>query len=691
MKKRNINILLILVMFLFCSGISIGYSALSSALKVTGDLSFVRAADVRITAAKQSAVTNNGKQTTAVTYNYKSINGKISLPQLNSTVTLQVTVKNNTSSNKTVSEFVNTTFSNSNITYTYTDYNPGGKIAANGSVTVKLTFKYASSVTTLPTDQTLNYKITFNYDNYTATRLMKNDYSSYSNLLGVYNYLNGPIKSNKIESISYTNTNVVPENAIGSWDVSETQNEKVMAWYFDSDSDELYEVVIGSVDQKVLGPTDMSFMYYSMTKLTSLDTSKLLTTGATRMEKTFYACSSLPSINISTFDTSKVTTFYEMFYNCYDATTINVSSFNTAKATTMYGMFSYCGSVTTLNLTNFNTASVVSMERMFLVCKSLTSLTVTSFNTAKVENMAQMFQECEALTSLNLSSFNTAKVNTMQKMFQGMGALTSLNISNFNTSNVTNMEKMFSHITIIVAVDDAPKLTSLNLSHFNTSKVTNMDEMFSGMNKLTTLNISNFDTSNLTSLDKMFENCSALTSLNLSSFNTSNVTSMESTFSGCSSLTSINVSSFNTSNVTTMQAMFKNCKKLNSLSVTNFNTEKVKNTKEMFYGFTGGNLRTLDLSTFELKKVTNFSSMFESSLTVKSGTTTLRGIETIKLNSSSYGTLLVTTSYMFKLQSDTTFVGPIKVITKDATAQKWMQKRLDNDLGSGVGTATIAS
>ena len=62
--------------------------------------------------------------------------------------------------------------------------------------------------------------------------IMLNDYSEYdynydrTTSTTTYKYLNGPILNNTIESITYTNTNTVPNNAIGSWDVSERQKEQ---------------------------------------------------------------------------------------------------------------------------------------------------------------------------------------------------------------------------------------------------------------------------------------------------------------------------------------------------------------------------------------------------------------------------------------------------------------------------------
>ena len=56
-------------------------------------------------------------------------------------------------------------------------------------------------------------------------------------------YLDGPISRYEIESIDFLNSNVVPsEYESTSWDVSEAKDSSVMAWYADSDGNDLYEV-----------------------------------------------------------------------------------------------------------------------------------------------------------------------------------------------------------------------------------------------------------------------------------------------------------------------------------------------------------------------------------------------------------------------------------------------------------------
>ena len=326
----------------------------------------------------------------------------------------------------------------------------------------------------------------------------------------------------------------------------------------------------------------------------------LNTANVTNMGYMFYSCSSLTSLDVTHFNTANVTNMGYMFYSCSSLTSLDVTHFNTANVTNMSYMFYNCKALTSLDVTHFNTANVTNMGYMFYICSSLTSLDVTHFNTAKVTDMRYMFSSCSSLTSLDVTNFNTANVANMSYMFSGCSSLTSLDVTHFNTANVTNMSGMF---------NSCSALTSLDVTHFNTANVTTMNSMFYNCSKLTSLDVSKFNTVNVTNMSGMFNSCSALTSLDVTNFNTEKVTSMSSMFSGCSKLTSLDVTNFNTANVTNMSSMFSNCVALTSLYLTNFNTEKVTNMSSMFLACQA--LTTIYASSkFVTPQVSNSSGMF---------------------------------------------------------------------------------
>ena len=176
--------------------------------------------------------------------------------------------------------------------------------------------------------------------------------------------------------------------------------------------------------------------------------------------------------------TSKVTNMSYMFYRCSGLTSLDLSGFNTSNVTSMSGMFDYCSGLTSLDLSNFVTSNVTDMSYMFLQCSKLTSLDLSGWNASNVRNMNQMFQDCSCLTSLDLSGWNASNVRNMNQMFYYCIGLTSLDLSGWNTSNVTDMGSMFSGCS---------GLTSLDLSGWNTSNVTSMDSMFEGCSNSLTI------------------------------------------------------------------------------------------------------------------------------------------------------------------------------------------------------------
>ena len=367
-------------------------------------------------------------------------------------------------------------------------------------------------------------------------------------------FLNTEVLRNQIESITIEKTNVVPNDAKYSKDISSKQDGSVMLWYTDKDNNSLYEISIGSENGSVEANTNGSGMFAYLDNVSTLDLSGLDTSNMTSMSKMFYNSKSLTNIDTSGFDTSKVVSMYGMFYGCSNLVDIDLSSFNTSKVTNMGSLFNGCSNLTSINITNFDTSNVTEMSGMFRYCSSLTNLDLSNFSTGSVIYMNYAFQGCTLLKKLDLSSFNTSNVTNMMWMFDGCSSLEEIDLSSFNTSKVTDMTWLFK---------GCKSLTSINVSNFDTSKVTKMGGMFAGCNLLTNLNLTNFDTSKATSLTSMFYFCQSLESLDLSNFDTSSATEMTSMFTGAKNLKVIYVSNkWNTSNVTNTGNMFGFCTSL---------------------------------------------------------------------------------------------------------------------------------
>ena len=342
-------------------------------------------------------------------------------------------------------------------------------------------------------------------------------------------FLNTEVLRNQIESITIEKTNVVPNDAKYSKDISSKQDGSVMLWYTDKDNNSLYEISIGSENGSLEANTNGSGMFAYLDNVDTLDLTGL--------------------------DTSNMTSMSYMFYNSNSLKSVNLSNFNTSKLLYANNMFNGCTSLESLDLSNFNTSKVTNFSNMFRDCQKMKEINLSNFDTSSATTFANLFHNCSSLTTLDLSSFNTNKVTYMGSMFYNCSSLTSLDLSNFNTSNVINMGYGMFY--------NCKSLKELDLSNFDTKKVIDFSDMFNGCSSLENIELSSFDTTNATNMANMFYNCKSLKQLDLSSFNTSKVTNMSKMFLQNNEINTIYVSEkWNTSNVTSSSLMFHSCTSL---------------------------------------------------------------------------------------------------------------------------------
>ena len=422
-------------------------------------------------------------------------------------------------------------------------------------------------------------------------------------------------------------------------------------------------------------PTSLYKFFANLTKLKTITGLEYLNTEkVTNMSYMFFNCSSLTSLDVTHFNTAKVTNMNRLFAYCSSLTSLDVTHFNTAKVTNMNSMFECCSSLTSLDVTYFNTANVTDMNKMFYKCSALTTIYASdNFVTDKVEYSYNMFYDCTSLKGTTLeyvasktdhnyancgtdgyftpgcgyaefdnatgtltfcykvvkpegaydlnvgitepgwrthkneikkvvfdTSFANARPTSCYYWFYECKNLVNIEgIENLNTEKVTNMELMFANCST---------LTSLDVTKFNTANVTTLMSMFSDCSSLKSLDVTNFDTRNVTNMFYMFNNCSGLTSLDVTKFNTAKVRNMYSMFMNCSGLKSLDVTNFDTGNVISMAYMFYECSALTSLDLTNFNTAKVMDMCFMFKKCSG--LTSLNLTKFNTAEVTDMSQMF---------------------------------------------------------------------------------
>ena len=113
----------------------------------------------------------------------------------------------------------------------------------------------------------------------------------------------------------------------------------------------------------------------------------------------FFALFNLQSITgLEYLNTSEVTDMAWMFFYCSNLTSLDFSHFNTSKVNSMYNMLGYCQSLTSLDLSSFNTSQVISMSSMFDHCANMQTIYVgDGWNTAAVTISQDMFKDCTSL------------------------------------------------------------------------------------------------------------------------------------------------------------------------------------------------------------------------------------------------------------------------------------------------------
>ena len=288
--------------------------------------------------------------------------------------------------------------------------------------------------------------------------------------------------TNKIEH--FKKSTVAPAASMNAVNIDDEESDyEIKLWLDPSDKTAYYY----AETENVYLNTNSSKMFYreyveQIKNILDLDLFSFNTSKVTNMQFMFYGMSSLTTLNLSNFDTSKVTDMSAMFCSMRNLTTLNLSNFDTSKVTDMSAMFCSMRNLTTLNLSNFDTSKVTDMSGLFYDLPNLTTLDLSNFNTSNVTNMRYMFRGTSNLTTLDLSNFDTSKVTDMSYMFLDMDNLTSLDLSNFDTSNVKNMNYMF-------LLQDKNKLkdkleTIYVNNDFNTAKLTDFTGMFGNRNKL---------------------------------------------------------------------------------------------------------------------------------------------------------------------------------------------------------------
>ncbi len=278
-----------------------------------------------------------------------------------------------------------------------------------------------------------------------------------------------------------------------------------------------------------------------------------------------------------------------------------------------------------INMTSFNggeifdTSRATTLEYAVSYATSLKNIDVENWDVSAVTNMKATFVYCKNVEKLDVGNWDTSKVTSMYGTFQNCTALTELDVATktvtangktytaWDTSNV----KDFSGLFATESNKFAGKITKLEVENWDTSSAETMRSMFRGCSSLTELDLSNWNVSKVTSMVHMFSDCINMKEYNFTGWDTSSLVESYSMFNDNKAIEILDVSDFDMGKVTYFSQMFEQCDSLKEIKgLENWDTSSVVGLFQMFAG--SENLTELDLSSFDTSNVTSISQAFRS-------------------------------------------------------------------------------
>lgn len=349
-------------------------------------------------------------------------------------------------------------------------------------------------------------------------------------------------------------------------------------------------------DLKISGIEDMTSMFENCPRLYHLDMSEMSTGTLTSIKDIFKDSDALSKLILpKVFNTSKITDMSYLFANKSSlAWLIGFKRIDTSSAVNMSHMFDNCSR-------NF----VFETEGVF-----------DNFNTSKVEDMSYMFANAgryyynEAPFPLKLI---TSSVKNMEGMFKGWQV--KIDISGFNFGNVENMSKMF--------MDGCEGSCVGNELHVSVEQI-KFPEAGIIAPKLTTI-------------EKIFAYNKMMKDFTLP-ISAPKLLNANYAFAYLHDANKVDLSSMYVPNLENMEYMFTYVGSYRHLTEFKLFTHPLQNIKTLKRAFDHMDVRycldkILDLSNFNVSKVTDFSHLFD---TFYADELDLTGWDTSKVEDMSY-------------------------------------------------------
>ncbi len=143
--------------------------------------------------------------------------------------------------------------------------------------------------------------------------------------IGSTEFLGTDLLKTSIESITFVNNLNIHNNSLKEFDISDSNNGSIMLWYTDSNSNNLYEVYIGS-DTSVVANSSSNNLFSGLTNVTSINMNYLDTSKIIDASNMFSNTPNLNEIIMNTCDFSKVKVSDDMFKNTKTGITIRINN-----------------------------------------------------------------------------------------------------------------------------------------------------------------------------------------------------------------------------------------------------------------------------------------------------------------------------------------------------------------------------
>ena len=344
--------------------------------------------------------------------------------------------------------------------------------------------------------------------------------------------------------------------------------------------------------------------------------------GIEDMTSMFENCPGLYHLDMSEMSTGTLTSIKDIFKDSNALSKLILPKvFNTSKITDMSYLFANKSSLTELiGFKRIDASSVVNMSHMFDNCPRrfifVTEGVFDNFNTSKVEDMSYMFANAsryyynEVPFPLKLI---TSSVKNMEGMFKGWNV--KIDISSFNFGNVENMSKMF--------MDGCEDSCVGNENHNAVEKIKFPE--------------SGIIAPKLTTIEKIFAYNKMMKDFTLP-ISAPKLLNANYAFAYLHDANKVDLSSMYVPNLENMEYMFTYVGSYDHLTEFKLFTHPLQNIKTLKRAFDHMDVRycldkILDLSNFNVSKVTDFSHLFD---TFYANELDLTGWDTSKVEDMSY-------------------------------------------------------